>query len=108
MSRAASQAPSMASRSGAIGLYSRAPPSHFANRILASATDVIEEVSSATVRTWSQHRSLNDWSFNVGSTNVGSTNARSTNVGSTGRLLTSRIERTERRAAIATSGTITR
>ena len=38
----------MISKAGAIGRYSRAPPNHFASRILQSATEVSEEVSSAT------------------------------------------------------------
>ena len=77
MSRPASCPASIVSISGAIEVNVRPPPSHFSNRTFVSATDVMEEVSSATVRTWS-----------------------------IGTLLTSRIERTARREAIATSGSI--
>src|SRR5208337_2639864 len=94
MSRAASHLLSMASRSGAIGLQSRAPPSHLANRILASATDVIEEVSSATVRTCPSQLSL-ELELEL-------------EIEMSGALLTNRIDRTARRAAMATSGMITR
>ncbi len=58
-----------------MAVYVLPPPSHFSNRTFISATEVIDEVSSATVRT-----------FSIGT------------------LLTSRIERTARREAIATSG----
>ena len=54
--------------SGSIAVNVLPPPIHFSNRIFVSATDVIEEVSSATVRT-----------------------------SSTGIWLTSRIDRTARR-----------
>src|SRR5580704_10657437 len=92
MSKAASHASSISSRSGAIGLYSRAPPSHLANRILASATEVIEEASSATVRTRFDHCSFDNESPGM----------------LLGILLTKRIDRTAWRDAIATSGMMTR
>src|SRR5580698_7193869 len=55
------------------------PPHHFANNTLVSATEVIEEVSSATVRIFSS-----------------------------GTLLTNRMERTARREAMATPGMMAR
>src|SRR5215470_19635971 len=61
--------------SGSIEVNVLPPPIHFSNRILVSATEVIEDVSSATVRT----NSIGIW-------------------------LTSRIDLTARREAIATSG----
>jgi len=60
-------------------VYCRFPPSHFSNNILVSATEVMEEVSRATVRTLSN-----------------------------GILLIKRIDRTALREAIATPGKITR
>ena len=51
------------------------PPSHFANKTFVSATDVIDDVSRATLR-----------------------------ICSIGTLLTRRIERTARRVAMATPG----
>jgi hypothetical protein len=39
--------------SGAIEVNVRPPPSHFSNKTFVSATEVIEEVSSATVRIFS-------------------------------------------------------
>src|SRR5438132_13251317 len=65
----------MASISGDIGVNVLPPPSHFSNKIFVIATEVMEDVSRATV-----------WIF------------------STGTLLTSRIDRTARREAIATPG----
>jgi hypothetical protein len=65
--------------SGGIAVNVLPPPSHFSNRTLVSATEVIEDVSRATVR-----------------------------ISSTGTLLTNRMERTGRREAIATSGNTSR
>ena len=75
ISNPASCAVSIFSTSGAMGANVLPPPSHFSNRILMRATEVIEEVSSATLRIFSK-----------------------------GRLLTSRMEHTGRREAIATPG----
>src|SRR6266850_393360 len=69
----------MASTSGAMGVNERPAPNQRSNSTLVSATDVIDEVSRATVR-----------------------------ILSIGTLLTNRIESKARRAAIATPGTIAR
>ena len=62
-----------------MGVNWRPPPSHFSNSTLVNATDVIEEVSRAMVRMFSVET-----------------------------LLTSRMDRTAPREAIATPGKMTR
>src|SRR5258708_1011661 len=79
MRRAASCAESMVSRSGGREVNSRPPPQHFSNKTRVSATEVREELSSATVL-----------------------------IASSGLRLTSRMERTAFLDAMQTPGRIER